>query len=137
MTKGPFRIAHVLFGRPGPDTLEGLGKSVFHLARSQSAQGADVAVFCLAHGPTGAIARIKTNLDAAANQATEEYLLIEADNFSACRQKKIGPAALILPSPRGAPQRTRSRLDLAKGSMGAKAIVEHGNSSLGPPDSVI
>ena len=47
------------------------------------------------------------------------------------------PAALILPSHRGAPQRTRSRLDLAKGSMGAKATVEHGNSSPGPPDSVI
>ena len=44
---------------------------------------------------------------------------------------------LILPSPRGAPQRARSRLDLAKGSMGAKATVEHGNSSPGPPDSVI
>ena len=55
MTKGPFRIAHVLFGRPGPDTLEGLGKSVFHLARSQSAQGVDVAVFCLTQSPPGAI----------------------------------------------------------------------------------
>ena len=36
-------------------------------------------------------------------------------------------AALILPSrPKGAPQRTRSTLDLAKGSVGAKATVGRG-----------
>ena len=50
---------------------------------------------------------------------------------------KVFGAALILSSPRDAPQRTLSRLDLAKGSMGAKSTVEHGNTSPGPPGSVI
>ena len=58
-------------------------------------------------------------------------------DFPAWRHFFGGAAALILPSPGGAPQRTRSRLDLAKGSMGAKSTVEHGNTSPGPPGSVI
>ncbi len=40
----------------------------------------------LANGPTGAIGRIKANLDASSRLAPEDYLAFEADNFLTCRQ---------------------------------------------------
>lgn len=41
------RIAHVLLGRCNPDSANGVDKTVYHLARHQSALGGEVAVFSL------------------------------------------------------------------------------------------
>ena len=107
---------------------------------------------------TGKPARCPTTLDAM------RWLLERSKSRFYRLRRNIfwGPtrtAALILRRPQGrgcflrlffgdrgsrrkmrAPQRTRLGLDLVKASiasMGAKAIVEHGNSSPEPPDSVV
>jgi glycosyltransferase involved in cell wall biosynthesis len=51
MAQRPLRIAHFTLGRCNPESANGVDQTVYHLARSQSALGHEVAVFSLTNKP--------------------------------------------------------------------------------------
>lgn len=62
MTGWPARIALVFFGLPGSETLEGLGKNLFHLARALAENGAEVTLYCISHTQPDAIDGVRVRV---------------------------------------------------------------------------